>query len=160
MTDILDRDLKSMDVFLPFSDLLKLKGFSIARVIDITAGQVVGDSGSVARKCRGPQTHTTTESPPLVQPRESPPPGPSHAWQASASQAVSSACQTPHPACQPPPRDRHRDANRAIGLQGPESTAKSGALRGMSGALSAGRRGSLGCSGGCRPACSTAAGGV
>ena len=62
MTDILDRDLKSMDVFLPFSDLLNLRGFSIVRIIDTTAGQVVGDSGSVARGCRG-TTPTTTITP-------------------------------------------------------------------------------------------------
>ena len=43
----------------PSSDLAKLRDLIIARGLDNTAGQVGGDSGSVARGCRG-TTPTTT----------------------------------------------------------------------------------------------------
>ena len=50
------------DLFLPYSDLVKLRDLSIARGLDNTAGQVGGDSGSVASGCRG-TTPTTTITP-------------------------------------------------------------------------------------------------
>jgi hypothetical protein len=46
----------------PSSDLVKLRDLIIARGLDNTAGQVGGDSGSVARGCRG-TTPTTTLNP-------------------------------------------------------------------------------------------------